>query len=1744
MTDLRKLIARRGQLKGQLTRFNTFMENFDTSNSEKIIELENRLQKIDSLWNVFDTVQSDIEFLDNSDSQSNEREEFEQTFFNLSTKAKKLMVRDLVVNNDASASNASINSNVISQIKLPTLKLPEFSGGYENWLQFHDAFDRLIHSNASLSNVQKFYYLQSCLKGEAAQVIHSVEISDGNYDVAWNLLAERYENKRVTINTHVKAIFDLPIIKYESHIQLRNLLDNFLKHLRSLKALGQPTETWDTLLIHIISNKFDTTTKREWEESTNSKEMPKLPDLETFLSNRCQLLETLHTSSIKQSQKYTPKANTNLVHVSVPNVACVFCKGPHFNYNCEQFAKLSIPDRQKEARKNRLCTNCLRPNHFSTDCNSGSCRKCNKKHHTLLHNDSYYNNTNNQITTHAQNQSNANSQTNSNTTSQDNSNNHSSADIHSNTNTRDAIHTKVTSDTQIVTHCIQPQLEHTVLCTANIYVLDAEGNPVKCRALLDCGSQSNFMTHSLFKQLRLQGSNIHLPISGIHQTQISVSKRTTATIKSTFNNYKTILSFLILDKITDHIPVVSFDTSELEIPTNLFLADPEFNKSKPIDILLGAGIFWELLAKERIRANENSLIFQKSRLGWLISGNTAQTCHVIQTHCNLSISNHELSEQLQTFWHVEEGPQEKIYTREQRECEEHFVKTYTRDDTGRFTVSLPLREDYCRLGDSMENAIKRFYALENRLIKNPELKSLYDDFMSEYVSLGHMTQIKNPLDIHNDVTSYYLPHHGVYKESSTTTKLRVVFDASSKTSTGYSLNDFLKIGPLLQDDLFSIVLRFRTHNFVIIGDICKMYRQINITDSERDLQRILYRFNPNSELMHFRLNTVTYGTASASFLAVRSLHELAYQNLSNYPNECQTILKDFYMDDLITGSDTLESTIQLKKQITNILDSGGFQLRKFMSNDTRILGELHPDNQTDYQISENENVKALGLSWNAKSDCLKYSLNLENSGQPITKRNILSMISKIFDPLGLIGPSVILGKIIIQKLWLLKSDWDDPVPDELARTWLEFYKHLSAINDIQIPRHVILPHYIRIELHGFSDASEAAYGACIFLRSITKNGQVHTSLLCAKSRVAPLKVLSIPRLELCGALLLAQLTKVVLSSLALPISQTFYWCDSYIVLAWLQAEPATWKTFVANRIATIQGLTDIRDWRYVNSAENPADLISRGVSPVQLKDSDIWWSGPEWLSQNNTQWPQFCSTNTSDIPDKRKTETILLITTYDQHIFDKFSSLSKMQRVLAYCLRFCNNCKPNFSKTHGYLTTNELEKSLLILIRIAQSHSFNLEIRNLQAKKSIPGNSQVLALNPFIDDNEILRVGGRLSKSELPYDKKYPILLPYKHPLTDMIIKQEHERLLHAGAQGVLASLRRKFWPINGRNAVRKIIHKCITCFRLRPTKVTPQMGDLPKARITPARPFATSGIDFAGPFLVKDGKTRNRKLVKCYVCIFICFATKASHLELVGDLSTESFLNAFKRFISRRGICSHVFTDNATNFVGASKEIAQILNSIANPNVNNDVIHWFTQNKIQWHFIPPRSPHFGGLWEASVKSAKFHMKRILGNASLTFEHLYTVLTQIEAVLNSRPLTPLSSDPQDLLALTPGHFLIGDQLTALPEHDLKHTEINRLSHYQRLQHMIQHFWRRWSCEYIANLQQRSKWKAKTSNAIKVGAMVILRDDNLPPLYWKLGRIIQTHPGEDSVVRVVTVKTANGVVKRAVSKVCVLPIDSD
>ncbi|XP_052745323.1 uncharacterized protein LOC128199488 [Bicyclus anynana] len=673
-------------------------------------------------------------------------------------------------------------------------------------------------------------------------------------------------------------------------------------------------------------------------------------------------------------------------------------------------------------------------------------------------------------------------------------------------------------------------------------------------------------------------------------------------------------------------------------------------------------------------------------------------------------------------------------------------------------------------------------------------------------------------------------------------------------------------------------------------------------------------------------------------------------------------------------------------------------------------------------------------------------------------------------------------------------------------------------------------------MHCFCDASQRAYGACIYLRSMDQQGQVRVNLLCAKSRVAPASSpTTIPRLELSGALLAAEMSSTVIQALRCKIARIVYWTDSSIVLAWLRVGSKNLKTFVANRVATIRELTETTSWHHVSTSHNPADLVSRGVDPKEVANCDLWWHGPAFLSLSESQWPlsQFQpNIKTSDLPEVKAHVAETTDAEISSFNIERYSKLKTLQYIFGYVNRFLHNCQNTKNKLSGSLSASELTNALNKLIYISQLESFPKEYDALIKKRSLNPKSNIVSLNPFIHEG-IIRVGGRIQASDYAFDMKHPMLLSVKHHLTKLLFEQEHLKLMHAGPQALLASIRTRFWPINGRNLARRTVLNCIVCRRFQGRSSKNIMGNLPSDRLTPDFPFLVVGCDFAGPYMITDRKGRGCKITKCYLCVFICFKYKCVHLEVVSELSKNAFIQTLNRLIARRGRPKVIHSDNATNFTSAAKEIQQFFSS------NNKAIKDFAANEgIDFCFSPPYAPHFNGLMEAGVKSAKFHLNRILGNNHLTFEELTSLFTQIEAILNSRPLYPLSSSPHDYYPLTPGHFLIGRPLTSLPSPNLEHANFNRLDRFQRVEQMRQNFWKRWSLEYISELQARAKWRGK-SIELQVDDLVVLKEENLPPLYWRLGRIERLYPGDDGVPRVADVRTSKGIVRRALNRICVL-----
>ncbi|XP_052743937.1 uncharacterized protein LOC128199251 [Bicyclus anynana] len=725
---------------------------------------------------------------------------------------------------------------------------------------------------------------------------------------------------------------------------------------------------------------------------------------------------------------------------------------------------------------------------------------------------------------------------------------------------------------------------------------------------------------------------------------------------------------------------------------------------------------------------------------------------------------------LKQFWELETEPNnifQKKLTNEEIKCENLFQSTTTRDNDGRYVVRLPFKIENpeCEEGQFRELALKRFYSTEKRLLKNPKHYEEYQKVMKEYLTLNHMKLIESEQEI-ADPTAVYLSHHAVVREDKDTTKLRIVFDASQKGVNNVSLNDSLLIGPKLQQDLRHLLMRWRCGKIAIVADIVKMYRQVRVHDDDTKYQRILWRPDPNQPIQHYKLLTLTFGTACAPYLAVKCLQQIAKDEGYKYPMAAERVLKDFYVDDLMTTCKSEKESKLMYNEMNNLLHGSGFQLQKWSSNSENFLkyaSEETTSSDQSIKIKANDTLKVLGITWNRTADDFEFEINLQNTNDEITKRRILSEIARLYDPMGWIAPVIVKAKIYIQRLWQANLDWDDTLPENLLTDWLNFRTDLVNLKNVKIPRWMKLTDNSHRELHAFADASKSAYAAVIYLRTVDIEGNVHVSLVTAKTKVAPIeKEVSIPRLELCGALLAAKLLYEVSQVLDISINNTFAWTDSTVVLAWLRAK--------------------------------------------------------------------------SDIPN-----------------------------------------------------------------------------------------------------------------------------------------------------------------------------------------------------------------------------------------------------------------------------------------------EIAQILS-----------IEGTT-----WHFIPPHSPNFGGIWEAGVRSAKTHLKKVIGDSTLTFEELSTVLAQVEACLNSRPITQLSDSPDDPVPLTPGHFLVGEPLIAIPDQYNTDEKISGIERWRLMQKMVNDFWKRWSKEYLVTLSQRYKWTTER-NEPEIDDIVIVKEDNIPPAKWVLGKIVEKHTGKDNITRVVTIKCKNNFLKRPVSKLCFLP----
>lgn len=1630
----------------------------------------------------------------------------------------------------ASDFNTSQNTSPLSAARLPKINIPIFEGNIKMWPSFFDLFKSIIHTNVHLSNVEKFHYLITSLKQEPLNLIKGLPLTEDNYETAYNSLVTRYENKRFLATAYLNEIFDAPCLQKQSPKDIRHLLNTFTENIDALKAQNMDTDGWDFVLFNILARKLDTKSRTEFELQHNQETIPTYKMLTTFLSATAMALETVQHASISTNFKHVSSGNGNRKPSSVflnsdavsgrssnqaSNFKCALCSQSHALYRCYIFTSKSPNDRFNFAKSNSLCLNCLHPRHSARNCKSSTrCRVCNQLHHTLLH------------------------------LNQNPAVSYPSNDItgpqHSASTS--AVSSENSGSLQAL-QCSSSSVPHSftqstvLLSTAVIQIKDNQGNFHKIRALLDTGGMANFISERFVNRLGLRRQHSSISLEGINDQRSISNKGVTQCLIKPCSNQEPTFNFhaVILPKVCSNQPKVQVMKTDWNHIANLQLADPAFDTPGSVDMLIGAELMPYILGPGRIFGKPGQPVALETVFGWVLQGKadmpSAQHTSLLISHVSCEPQVDQL---MQKFWEIENPScPSDIMSADEIKCENIYKSSVYRDSSGRFVVSLPFRHSKPNLGDSYTQALRRFNFLESRLSKNPDLYKAYSDFIRDYIEQGYISQI-SPRD-YQCSTAFYLPHHCVIKPDSVSTKLRIVFDASAKTTSGYSLNDVLFPGPKLHQDLTDILFKFRTHPIAFISDIKQMYCQILVQPEHRNFQRFLWRFSRSEALSEYVLNRVTFGISSAPYLALRTLKELALIEQENYPLASKVIQSSVYIDDCVAGADDLKAALNLQNDLILLLKKGGFELRKWASNCPDILSNVPSENtQISFDTDGPTFLKVLGLQWDPKSDFFSYSFNPIDS--LCTKRSILSQIARIFDPLGLLSPCVLSAKHIMQQLWLAKTDWDETPSKDIIQVWKRFKEQLPDISNIRIPRLIVSDSVLRVELHGFCDASSIGYGCVVYFRFITSCGTPKVVLISGKSKVAPLKVVSIPRLELCSAHLLTELIVYVTKSYSdkYVFDATYAWSDSQVALTWVKGSAHRWKTFVANRVSYIQENLKASTWHYVPTEINPADCVSRGLTPSELVNFDLWWHGPEFLESPPELWPEQPAFYTTQFPDVSQEQNVLTnhVAIENLDIIDlllsKFSAIVTVQRIIAYILRFNPNHRLLHSRTSKNVSPDELQTSMHVLVKFVQQKCFSDLIRAV--KHTLTIQKPFRKLSPFLDHQGILRVGGRLKNSLLAFETKHPILLPKNHRLTDLIIEHAHRENLHPGLKTLHNILLQNFWIISPRSAIYRCLSTCIKCFRTKPRSLQPHMANLPSYRVSQVKPFSRVCVDYAGPFAVTPTKRRGIKsLNKAYICVFVCCATKALHLELASDLTTDAFLACLRRFIARRGRVSDIYSDQGTNFKGASNELTSLAEAAA------------SKLCIRWHFNPPGAPHFNGLSEAGVKSVKTHLFRVVGGQIMTYEEFYTLLTQIEALLNSRPLGPISEDPNDLLPLTPGHFLTSEPLSSFPEPDLTQIHTNHLSRWQLLSKMRFDFWKRWSNEYLHTLQQRTKWSSHSPN-IQENTLVVIRNEQKSPLEWDLGRVLKLHPGNDGVVRVVTLKTAKGILQRPVVKVCPLPIN--
>ena len=1607
--------------------------------------------------------------------------------------------------------------------RLPTPEPFVFSGNPIHFIEWKASFLSLIDKR-NISAADKLFYLKKYVGGMARRTLDGVfyRNDDEAYQDAWNKLNHRYGQPFLIQRAYRDKLAGWPKLQPKDAEALRNFSDflnacqEAIPHVSGLQILNDCEE--NQKLVQKLPDWLASRWNRQVTQTLNDRnEFPSFHDFANFISVEadiaCNPITSFHalhlsdTSTEKRNQRDMKRNKASVLNTQIAThsesqkftkgnvkLQCVLCQSKsHQLHCCSEFIGKPLEERRQLVKEKGLCYGCMKVGHNARDCrHRHSCNTCQGRHPTCLHDDNY-----------------------------------AKREKHvsqlmsppANTNESTALSLNVARD--------GPAVNTSMIVPVWVSSINNPRAEKLVYALLDSQSDTAFIDQELSHFLHADTVPVKLKLTTMMAKDTVVQSQRVSGIRVRGHNSAVFID-LPYAYTKDCIPVNRAHIPTCETAKQWAHLEMIADEIPPLQdceagLLIGYSCPRALAPRQVIAGGDEEPYAIRTDLGWSIVGPssscldvpvTTSVCHRIAVKELPPLTPADAIRVLESDFKdtSEEG---KRVSQDDILFLDKLKQGIRTTSNGHYEMPLPFKERP-HLPDNKHCAVVRLNHLKRKLLRDKRYKEQYTEFMDEVIGKGDAEEVK---DDGGEGEKWYIPHHGVFHPRKPN-KLRVVFDCSARYK-GTSLNDHLLSGPDLTNNLTGVLLRFRQHPVALMCDIEKMFHQFQVCEGDRDYLRFLWWKDGNLSVhpQEYHMNVHLFGAASSPGCANYGLQHLAKEHQDIYPLGSKFIMRDFYVDDGITSVEGAERAIQVAKEARELCAKGGLRLHKFISNNKAVMESIPSSERAadvkDYNLTldDSPSERTLGIKWHIESDCFSFSINLKD--KPVTRRTVLSSVASLYDPLGLVAPFLLVGKGVLQEMCRNGTGWDDPLPDRLRPRWEQWKEDLVHLEKVSIKRCYAPPRFgniVKTELHHFSDASINGYGQCTYMRLINENGDIHCALVMGKSRVSPTKVTTIPRLELTAAVVSVSVSRMLRAELGCAEVEEFFWTDSMVVLGYINNQARRFHTFVANRVQKIHLNTNPKQWRYVSTDENPADHASRGLRASELLSSN-WFTGPKFL------WAKDIAPPAENIPqlsigdpEVKRAQALNTGTSKRFSLAERlsaFSSWSLAVRAVARIQRRINN-----DKSSGHTTVIEREEAERFIIKDLQRHVYSDDLTALSRGTKPQIHRELCKLDAFMDKDGVLKVGGRLCESSFPYAFKHPTIIPKNQHITKLIIAHFHEKVKHQGKGLTINEIRSNGYWIPGMNrAVASYIWHCVTCRKLRRPTEMQRMSDLPPARVEPSPPFAYSGMDCFGPFFSKQG----RKEQKRYGLLFTCFCSRAIHIEMLNDLSTDSFINGLRCFIAIRGVVRQIKSDQGTNFVGAKNAFNEALKEM-----DTDRLTAFLAEK-QCDFImnAPHSSHVGGVWERQIRTVRNILSSTLSLSSSRLDDasLRTFFYEAMAIVNSRPLSVDNlNDPKSLLPLTPNHLLTMKPVTALPPPGkFIREDMYARKRWRHVQYLAEQFWSRWHKEYLSNIAIRQRWH-ETRRNLKIGDIVLERSDDLPRNEWKLGRVTETTVGRDGLVR--------------------------